>query len=231
MPPMPSPAELGRLPLFHDLTPEQLAGLQRNLALAHFQTGSTIVTVDQPGEAVYLLLTGTVKVHVDRADGTEVMLAILGPGEVVGEMSAIDRRTRSATIVAMEPTTTLWIDRGTFRDSLISVPVMALNLVTIMSRRLRLANAQIQALAGLDVYGRVARQLLALAEVYGEPAQGAGTLIQLRLTQSDLAALVGASRVRVNQVLASFRQLGYVATLDAHRFIILDADKLGEYCA
>src|SRR5688572_24360029 len=168
MPTVPPLAELGRLPLFRDLTNEQLEVLRRSLSVATFQAGSTIVTVDQPGEAVYLLLRGTVKVHVDRADGTEVMLAILGPGEVVGEMSAIDRHTRSATIVAMEPTTTLWIDRATFRDSLLSIPTMSLNLVSIMSRRLRLANAQIQALAGLDAYGRVARQLLALSEVYGE---------------------------------------------------------------
>jgi CRP/FNR family cyclic AMP-dependent transcriptional regulator len=230
MPSVPPPADLIRLPLFRDLTPEQLAGMHRWLAGATFQSGATLVTVEQPGEAIYVILSGTVKVHVDRADGSEVMLAILGPGEVIGEMSAIDRLARSATVVAMEATTTLWIDRATFRDQLFSVPALAINLVAIMSRRLRLANAQIQALAGLDVYGRVARQLLALAEVYGESASGGGTLIQLRLTQSDLAALVGASRVRVNQVLGSFRQLGYVASADPYRIIILDAVRLGEYC-
>jgi CRP/FNR family cyclic AMP-dependent transcriptional regulator len=100
-----------------------------------------------------------------------------------------------------------------------------------MSRRLRLANEQIQALAALDVYGRVARQLLAFAQVYGAPVAGGDVVIPLRLTQTDLADLVGASRVRVNQVLVAFRESRHISVDQQQRITIHHPEALAEFCA
>jgi CRP/FNR family cyclic AMP-dependent transcriptional regulator len=207
MPAVPDPSTLGEIPLFRGLTLEQLSRLNTLLHRKTFPAGTTIMTVDQPGEAVYVILTGTLKIHVEQANSTDVILAILGPGEIVGELSVIDTSVgRSATVVTLESATLLWMDRTAFVACLERMPGLSLNLARILVRRLRLANAQIQALATLDVYGRVARQLLAFAEVYGEVAPNGEIRIPLRLTQSDLAGLVGASRVRVNQVLATYKQ-------------------------
>ena len=96
----------------------------------------------------------------------------------------------------------------------------------MLARRLRLADAQIQSLAALDVYGRVARQLLAFAQEYGEEQSDGSTLIPLRLTQSDLADLTGATRVRVNQVLVDYKERGYISAGPDHRFTIHNREAL-----
>jgi CRP/FNR family cyclic AMP-dependent transcriptional regulator len=121
-------------------------------------------------------------------------------------MSLVDGLGRSATVVTRERSVLLWIDRACFWESLERMPALMYNLVRILSRRLRLASAQIQWLATQDVYGRLASQILTFAEEYGVP-DGSGTIrIPLRLTQDELAALVGASRVRVNQALAFYKR-------------------------
>jgi CRP/FNR family transcriptional regulator, cyclic AMP receptor protein len=149
-------------------------------------------------------------VHVIRPDGAEVILAVLGPGEVVGEMSMADSLGRSADVVTLQKSVLLWLDRITFGSSLGESPVLARNLAGMLSRRLRLTNAHLLSMATLDVPGRVASQLLALAREYGEETEE-GVRIPVRLTQADLAALVGASRVRVNQALGYFRKHGLVS--------------------
>lgn len=176
-----------------------------------------------------MVLEGNVKVYVTQPDGTEVILAILGAGEIVGEMSLIDSLSRSADAVTQEDSTLLWIDRVTFWRMLEEMPAISRNLVNILSRRLRLANARTQLLASLDVQGRVAGQLLALAREYGEAMPDAGVLIPLRLTQSDLAGMVGASRVRVNQALGYYRKQNYLSTNRRHRIILHDPAALARH--
>jgi CRP-like cAMP-binding protein len=175
---------------------------------------------------VYVLLEGSVKVELLRPEGTEVIRAVLGPGEVVGEMSLADSLGRSAGVKTLEETTLLCMDRVTFLTSVEEAPALARNLANLLSRRLRLANAHVRSLAALDVPGRVAAQLLALAKEYGEPSPEGGTLIPLPLTQSDLAALVGASRVRVNQAMTFFKRRGWISVGADHRIIVHDLDSL-----
>ena len=110
------------------------------------------------------------------------------------------------------------------------MPRLAYNLLGILARRLRLASSQIRALASQDLYGRVARQVLAFGEAYGEPAADGSIVIPLQLKQSDLAGLVGASRARVNQVLGYYRERHYLS-LDAHgRIVIHDRAALEQRC-
>ncbi len=227
---VPEPGALGQIRLFHDLTPAELARVHGLLHGTTFPAGTAIMSVDQPGEVAYIVRRGTLKIHVEQASGTNVILAILGPGEVVGELSLLDIPSRSATVVTMEESALLWMGRADFTACLRAVPGMAYNLATILARRLRLANEQIQALATLDVYGRVARQVLAFADAYGQPAGSGSVLIPLHLTQSDLADLVGASRVRVNQVLGAFRERRAISVDRDARIIIHQPAALAEYC-
>jgi CRP/FNR family cyclic AMP-dependent transcriptional regulator len=193
----PDPATLSRISLFRGMPTRELERLAPLLHEKNFPAGASVLTAEQPGEAIYIIIEGSVKIHLFTPDGAEVILAVLGPGEIVGEMSLADSLGHSANVTTLEESAFLWMDRRTFRSGVEGSTVLGRNLADVLSRRLRLANAHLLSLATLDVPGRVASQLLALAHEYGEEASD-GVLIPIALTQADLAALVGASRVRVN---------------------------------
>jgi CRP/FNR family cyclic AMP-dependent transcriptional regulator len=211
--------------LFRGMPAQELERLAPLLHERGFPAGATVLTAEQPGEAVYVLLRGSVKVHPLTPDGAEVILGVLGPGEVVGEMSLADSLGRSASVTTLEESTLLWIDRATFRTGIEGSPVLARNLADILSRRVRLANARLLSLATLDVSGRVASQILSLSREYGEKTPQ-GVRMPLRLTQSDLAALVGASRVRVNQALGYLRKSGAISAGEDGRITVHDQQAL-----
>jgi CRP/FNR family cyclic AMP-dependent transcriptional regulator len=211
MTPLLDAVDFETIPLFRGLTPAEQRHLHDLLGVSTFPAGAEIVTAEEPGDVAYIVLAGTVKVQVHHPDGTAVILAILRAGEIAGEMSLIDRLGRSATVVAMEQTTLAWLTNADFWNCLRSMPTMAFNLAGIHSRRLRLSNSHVVALATLDIEGRLADQLLALGEEYGEATADDGCRIPFRLTQGDLAALVGASRVRVNQILVNWKQNNFLA--------------------
>ena len=227
---MPELDTLAELPLFDGLPTKQLAKLRGLLLCKRSPAGAEIISVEHPGESVYVVLEGTVKVYLGRPDGTEVILAILAAGEVVGEMAVMDSFERSASVVTLEPCTFLVMGRPTFWSSLKEMPTMALNLVNVLSRRLRLTNARAESLAALDIHGRVAAQLLVFAKEYGEPTPDGDVVIPLRLTQRDLASIVGASRVRVNQALAFYKRHDYLRVNRNHRIVIHDVAALGRRC-
>ncbi len=221
---------IAAIPLFKNLTSDQLAWLGQHLHRRAFAAGSNLAITEQPGEVVYIILEGTIKIFKQNLEGTEVILAILGPGDTVGEMSLVDSVGRSANIVTQEKSTLLWMDRTAFQTCLRTLPAVTYNLVQILSNRLRLANEQIQALATLDVYGRVARQVLAFAQQYGQPAPDGSIFIPIRLTQSDIADLVGASRERTNQVMVYYKRHKYLSVDRRYRITILDKSALAARC-
>jgi CRP/FNR family cyclic AMP-dependent transcriptional regulator len=163
---------LSEMALFRGLPPEQLSKIEARVRRRTFPGGAHVITAEDPGETVYVVLEGSVKVYVTRPDGTEVVLAALGRGELIGEMSLADSLGRSANVITLEETNFLLMDRGTFRSSVEELPTMALNLANVLSRRLRLANAHLRSVAAMDVSGRVATQLLALARSTVSPPPG-----------------------------------------------------------
>lgn len=221
---------LSGIQLFEGLSPAQLDWIAQRAHRRVFPAGSNVLTVEQPGEAVYIILHGTVKIHVEQSDGRDVILAILGAGDLLGEMSLIDSVGRSASAVTLENSLLLWMDRRTFYHLLDEFPPVSRNLVRILSLRVRLSDQLIQALATLDVYGRVARQLLAFAERYGYSTAGKEICIPIALTQGDIADLVGASRKRVNQVMVAFRSQGLIGINADGRLSILNREALAQYC-
>jgi CRP/FNR family cyclic AMP-dependent transcriptional regulator len=225
-PPNPDPATLSGISLFRGVPARELERLAPLLHERTLPAGTDLIAAEEQGEEVYVLLEGSVKVELLTPEGTEVILAVLGPGEVVGEMSLADSLGRSASVKTLEETTLLCMDRVTFRTSVEEAPAVARNLANLLSRRLRLTNTHVRTLAALDVPGRVAAQIVALVREYGQPSPEGGTLIPMPLTQSDLAALVGASRVRVNQALGFFKRRGFISVGADHRIIVHDQDSL-----
>ena len=224
------PDVLARQSLCKGLTPDQVAAMAARLHERTVPSGTTLMMTEQAGEAAYLIQRGTVKVSMDQADGTEVILSVRGPSELLGEMSLIDRRGRSANVVTLEECTLLWVDRAIFGAWLETMPILTMNLLRLLSGRLRLANAQNLALATLDVNGRVARQILAFAEEYGEPAGEQAVLIPLRLTQGDLAGMVGASRVRVNEAIVRYKRQRLISVDVRYRITVHNPAGLARCC-
>jgi CRP/FNR family cyclic AMP-dependent transcriptional regulator len=218
---------LSYIQLFEGLTPAQLDWVAQRAHRRNFEAGRNVMTIEQPGEAVFIILHGTVKIHIEQGE-RDVILAILGVGDMLGEMSLIDSVGRSASAVTLETSLLLWMDKVTFSYILDNFPPVARNLVKIMSARVRLSDQLIQALATLDVNGRVARQLLAFAEKYGSEKEGV-TQIRITLTQGDIADLVGASRKRVNQAMVLFKEQGMIDDAEG-RIAIKDSKGLARYC-
>lgn len=148
---------------------------------------------------------------------------------MLGEMSLIDSVGRSASAVTLENSSMLWMDKITFNHILDNFTPVARNLVKILSARVRLSDQLIQALATLDVNGRVARQLLAFAEKYGREKNGT-IQIRIALTQGDIADLVGASRKRVNQTMVLFKEQGLIDTDAEGRIAVKDSEGLAAFC-
>jgi CRP/FNR family transcriptional regulator, cyclic AMP receptor protein len=208
-----SPARelLGRLPLFQGVPGGALDEIVRSVRLRGFGRGTVIFHKDDPGNQLYVILKGAVSITLPSSDGKDLVLAILSPGDFFGELSLFDEEPRSATAVAVaDETQTLILPRDGFIGPLTKYPQMALQILGLLSRRLREADALAQESALLDLPGRLARRLLELADRHGQ-REGQKIRIVLRLTQSDLASLVGATRVATNRQLQRFQQQGMVS--------------------
>jgi CRP/FNR family cyclic AMP-dependent transcriptional regulator len=219
---------LSDIQLFEGLTTTQLDWISKHAHRRVFNIGMNVMTVEQPGEAVFIILHGTVKIHIEQG-GRDVILSVLGSGDLLGEMSLIDSVGRSASALTLENSLMLWMDKTTFNYILDNFQPVARNLVRILSARVRLSDQVIQSLATLDVNGRVARQILAFAERYGSE-KPEGVQIHIVLTQGDLADLVGASRKRVNQAMVFFKEQGLVSTDANGRFMIHNREGLARFC-
>ncbi|MBS1790617.1 MAG: Crp/Fnr family transcriptional regulator [Acidobacteria bacterium] len=220
-----APNLLGEIALFRGLPEAELSKLGGLFHRRTLPAGATFITAEQPGEAVYVIADGAVKVFIDDPNGNEVILTILVGGEIVGEMSLLDCAGRSANVVTLEETVVYWMDRTSFGELLRTIPTIHFNLSRLLCDRLRVANARIQSLALQDVEGRVAHQLLTFADVYGKKLADGKILIPFRLTQSDLASLIGATRVRVNQVIATYKQRHFIS-VENYRITVHNRDAL-----
>jgi CRP-like cAMP-binding protein len=182
----------------------------------------------QPGDVLYFILSGTVKIHVEQEDGSDVFIDILVGGDVIGEMSIVDNATRSATATPIEPTTVLWIDRAPLEEAMNTYPVLARNIARIISSRLRRATDRFQVMATRDSYGRVAHQLSFLVSRYGKKRDD-GFLIPIPLTQGDLADLVGLTRERVNRVIGRFKKEKLLSVDSTNHITVHDLPTLTIY--
>ena len=200
-----STAVLKAVPLFATLPEEQLRMLTTMVTRRSASRNTTIMSSGDATDSLYIVLSGRLKVMMSDSEGKEVILAILGPGEFFGEMGLIDDEPRSASVVTIEPCELLSIAKRDFKRVISENSEMAMAVMRGLVRRLREADRKIGSLALLDVYGRVARLLLDMAEnVNGEK------IVTKRLPKQDIAKMIGASREMVSRVMKDLQTGGYI---------------------
>jgi CRP/FNR family transcriptional regulator, cyclic AMP receptor protein len=176
-----------------------------------YRRGTAAFHERQEADAVLLVLAGHLKVTLTSPEGKEAVIAFRGPGELVGELAALDGGSRSATAVALEDSEALVIPASAFRDFLRAHPDAAMALLRTLSDRLREGAGRLLELSAYDTLGRLSARLVELAEGHGEQT-GDGIRIRLPLTQEELAGSIGASREAATKALQSLRELGWVRT-------------------
>ena len=200
-----STAVLKAVPLFASIPEDQLRLLAMVVTRKSAPRSTTIMAGGDPTDSLYIVLSGRLKVMMSDAEGKEVILSILGPGEFFGEMGLIDDEPRSATVITIEPCELLSVAKRDFKKALAENFEMTQAVMRGLVRRLREADRKIGSLALLDVYGRVARLLLDMAEnVNGEK------IVTKRLPKQDIAKMIGASREMVSRVMKDLQTGGYI---------------------
>lgn len=206
-----------RVPLFSMLTNEQAQSIADGVVKKRLRRGEIIVEQGKKSNALYILLTGRARVLTSDARGREVILAVLQPGDYLGEMSLIDNEAHSATVRAEIQTDVLVLGRPEFAKCLPENSSLSYAILRGLVARLRQADRQIESLALLDVYGRVARALLDMSEDVGEQK-----IIRNKVSRQDLAKVVGASREMVSRVMKDLEERGYIETLETGAVVLKD---------
>jgi CRP-like cAMP-binding protein len=207
-----------RVPLFSMLTNDQAQSIADSVVKRRFRRGEIIVEHGKKSNALFILLTGRARVLTSDSRGREVILAVLQPGDYVGEMSLIDNEPHSATVRAEVQTDMLILGRTEFARCLPENSSLSYAIMRGLVSRLRSADRQIESLALLDVYGRVARALLDMAEDLNGVK-----LIRNKVSRQDLAKIVGASREMVSRVMKDLEERGMVETQENGSVIIKQA--------
>ncbi len=196
-------ATIARAPLFAALPISAIEDLTSRVQVKRVGAQATVVSQDEPGDSMFIIMSGRVKVVIFGENGREVTLSILRSGDAFGEMSLFDGATRSANCIAMEPTTLLVLSREDLLGHLSNHPRTALNLLGEMARRLRRADDTIAQLALCDVNERLIHRLVSLAKEEGTEAPE-GVLVRRRPTQQELANMIGSCRETISR---AFNQL------------------------
>jgi len=218
-------ALLRRVSLFAGLDEATLAGLAGRLRRRSYRRGTMIFHKDQPGDGLHVIESGRVRFFLPAEGGAELTIDVAGAGEVFGELALLDGQPRSASAEALEETVTHVLGREEFQAALAASAELAGALIGLLSTRLRHVTDYAESLAFLDVHARVARALLELAGRYGHRGDGGRITIDLDLTQTELATMVGATRERVNRALAAFREQALVE-LHGRQIVLRDPDRL-----
>jgi CRP/FNR family transcriptional regulator, cyclic AMP receptor protein len=209
---------------FADLPEEEIQVLSSATKRRTFRSGEVIFHRDDPGQVLYMINEGKVKICIISPDGQELSLAVLGKGEYFGEFALLDGLPRSTDAVALERVECYTLQRSDFHNAILNNPKIAILVLEALTKRLRNTDQMVEDLIFLDVYGRVAKKLLELADAHGIQTEE-GIRIDVRLTQQELASMVGASRESVNKVLGYFTDKNFIST-DKHRITIHNTNDL-----
>ena len=213
---------LRNVPLFSGLPEGQLALLTRVVGRKAYPRNTTIIAAGDPTDALYIVISGRLKVMMSDDEGREVILAILGQGEFFGEMGLIDEAPRSATVIAIEPCELLTISKLDFKKCLAENFEIGVGVMKGLVKRLREADKKIGSLALMDVYGRVARLLMEMAET----VDGQRVVVK-KLPKQDIAKMIGASREMVSRVMKGLEVDGYIVPAPEGRLVL--REKLSSY--
>jgi CRP/FNR family cyclic AMP-dependent transcriptional regulator len=210
---------LKQVSIFNGLNDDEVHDLISAAKRRTFRSGEVIFHRDDPGQMLYIIKEGKVKICLISPDGQEISLVVFGKGEYFGEFALLDGLPRSADAIALEKVECYTLQRSDFHNAIMKKPRIAIQIMEVLCERLRKTDQQVEDLIVLDVYARVAKKLLELAETHGLKQEDSSILINVRLTQQELAAMVGASRESVNKVLGYFTDKQYITT-DKHKITL-----------
>jgi CRP/FNR family transcriptional regulator len=211
-------------PLFAALDPESSETLEKLLTSRTVSRGHVVFSEGDPGDRLFIVTEGKVKITRAAADGRENLIAVLGPGEMFGELSLFDPGPRTASVSAVTDATLASLDHDDLRPVLLERPGVGVELLRALAQRLRRTNDAMADLVFTDVPGRVAKALLELAAKFGV-VEADGTRVRHDLTQEELAQLVGASRETVNKALSEFAHRGWLR-IEGRSVLLLEIERL-----
>lgn len=218
---------LADVPLFTGLSEDELRLVGAMAVRKQFNRGAVLFFEHEPGDALYIIEEGQVRIYRVAEDGREKTLTLLSNGDFFGEMALIDDEPRSAIAEVTDPSVLLCIHKRDFQQLVQSKPQIAVSIIKGLSQRLRQTNKQLMEAVFLDVRGRMCRLLLDLDDEYGK-AYEAGRLIDIKLTHQELANMVGTSRESVTRVLTELQDIGALGYVK-RRLMWIDRDRIADY--
>jgi CRP/FNR family cyclic AMP-dependent transcriptional regulator len=216
---------LATIPFFSGLDPAALDRVAAGMRSRRFRRGEVIFHLGDPGDALFVLVTGDVKISLPSDTGDEAILATLGPGAVFGELALLDGAPRSATATAMSPTEAVVLPRDRFRELIATEAGVRDALLASIAGELRRLTTHVEELHFLDITGRLAARLVRLAGEGGTAEPDGALRLRANLTQGDLAAMVGCTRQSVNKLLGQFTDDGLIRQ-DRDGIVIIDLEGL-----
>lgn len=201
--------DLESLPLFRELTPLQLESAQCVIRRHEYGPDQLVMEQNQTSDFLFLIIEGTLKISTERSHG-EVILALHGRGELLGERSILEHSALAYSVTTLTDCVLGAVSRFDFWNILWEMPVIPYNLACLLEERVSRLSRQNQAFALLDIQSRLAQQLVLLSEEHGYELPNDGREIPFRLTQEEWAQLVGASRAQINQILMKWRRQGWI---------------------
>jgi CRP-like cAMP-binding protein len=216
---------LTSIAFFGGLEPAALERLAGTMRARRFRRGEVIFHIGDPGDALFVIVAGEVKISLPADTGEEAILATLRPGDVFGELALLDGAPRSATATAIGLTETVVMPRDRFRELIATEAAVRDALLASIAGELRRLTTHVEELHFLDITGRLAAGLVRLAREGGTPVAGGGIRLRTSLTQGDLAAMVGCTRQSVNKLLGQFTDDGLVR-LEREGIVVTDLEGL-----
>ena len=210
-------------PFFRPMRSEELDEIIGFASERRVPRGTVIVNKGDPGSSMMVVLAGRVRISNVSADGKEVTLNMIGPGEIVGEIALLDGKPRTADATAIEDTTLMVVERQQFLPFLLRDPSLVERLLAVLCDRLRRTSLALEEIALFALPARLARLLLKLAADYGRPLpreQGGGVRIDLKLSQRDLSTQVASTRETVNKQLRVWRETGTIDQRDGYLIVL-----------
>ena len=212
---------LRKHPIFADLEPDAFDQLCRYARHTTLKRGSTLFSKGDPGNSLYAVISGTVKMSISSSDGRNAILNIIGPGEIFGEMALLDGRTRSADAIANSSCELFVIDKREFIPFVKSQPTLAMKFIELLCERLRVTSDQVEQIILQNLPGRLASALLRLTEKHKAEPQGR----TIAITQQEISEMVGMTRESINKQLRAWATRDWVR-LEHGAIVVLNADVL-----
>ncbi|MEX3651083.1 MULTISPECIES: Crp/Fnr family transcriptional regulator [Mycolicibacterium] len=217
---------LARAGIFQGVSPDAVAALVRQLEPVTFRRTEVVFSEGEPGDTLYIITAGKVKIGRKSVDGRDSLITLMGPSDMFGELAIFDPGPRTSTVTALTEVKAVVMSRSVLRSWIADRPEIAEQLLRVLARRLRRTNDNLSDLIFTDVPGRVAKQLLYLAQRFGS-RDGTALRVDHELTQEEIAQLVGSSRETVNKALSDFAQRGWIR-VQGRSILIDNAERLAK---